>query len=238
MKSESSALVQAEGISKTYRLPGGDRVEALRDVSVSIPEGSCVVVEGPSGCGKSTLLGLLGCLDHPSAGHVFYRGEEVTGYSEEELCRIRRGKIGFVFQDFRLLGRMSAWENVSVPLIPWGVSESGRFERASGLLDRLGLHDRILHRPEELSGGEQQRVCLARALINDPELVLADEPTSSIDAASAAMVLRMLDGVKSRGGTVVIATHDLNLFRKQGSGDPLCEPDSLYRLADGRIVHS
>jgi putative ABC transport system ATP-binding protein len=228
-------MVKVENLSKAYRLTRQNKVEALKNVTMSIPKGQSVIIGGPSGSGKSTLLNLLGCLDHPSAGRIFFSGEDVTGFSEEALCRLRRATIGFVFQEFHLLSRMAAWENVSVCLVPLGVSEKERYRRASTLLDQLGLHERIFHRPEEMSGGEQQRVAFARALINDPAFILADEPTSNIDAVSAQKVLGILAGLKSKGCTIVVATHDVELFKPAHAGANTFEADSIYRLADGTI---
>jgi len=230
-----SEMVKAEGISKTYRLSRQNRVDALKNVSIRILKGESVIIGGPSGSGKSTLLNLLGCLDRPSGGRIFHSGEDVTGYSEEELCRIRRESIGFVFQEFHLLPRTTAWENVSVSLVPLGVSEKERFRRACALLDQLGLHERIVHRPEEMSGGEQQRVAVARALINDPEFFLADEPTSNIDAVSALKVVEMLAGLRSKGCTIIIATHDIDSLQQSCSGGSAFEADAVYRLAGGNI---
>ena len=228
-------MVKTEDLSKTYRLPGKNKVEALKNVAITIAKGKCVLIGGPSGSGKSTLLNILGCLDRPSRGHLFFNGENVTGFSEEELCRIRREKIGHIFQDFRLLPRMTAWENVSVCLVPLGVPEKERFHRASILLNQLGLHERIFHRPEEMSGGEQQRVSVARALINGPELLLADEPTSNIDAASADRMLRILADLKREGCTLVIAAHDEGVFQQTSPGSDGFRADEVFRLAEGRI---
>jgi putative ABC transport system ATP-binding protein len=230
MEQDTSVMIKAENVSKIYRLSKQNKIEALKNVTIGISKGQAVFIGGPSGSGKSTLLNLLGCLDRPTRGRIFQGGEEVTGFSEEELCRIRRNKIGFVFQEFHLLPRMTAWENVSVGLVPLGVREKERFRRARSLLDRLGLHDRIFHRPEEMSGGEQQRVSVARALINEPEFILADEPTSNIDAGSAQTLLEMLAELKSNGCTIVISIHDVDLFRK----GPF-EADAVYRLFNGEI---
>jgi putative ABC transport system ATP-binding protein len=235
MEQDLSFMVSAEDVSKTFRLSRQNRVNALKNVSIRIPKGQSAIIGGASGSGKSTLLSLLGCLDRPSAGRIFYGREDVTGFSEEELCRMRRERIGFIFQEFHLLPRMTAWENASVCLIPLGVSEKERFRRACALLDRLGLHERITHRPEEMSGGEQQRVAVARALINEPEFLLADEPTSNIDAASAQKVLELLAGLRSRGCTIAVATHDIDLFRQAHSIGSVFEIDAVYRLTQGRI---
>lgn len=221
-------MVKAENVSKTYRLSNQNRVEALRNVTISISKGQSVIIRGASGSGKSTLIRLLGCLDRPSAGHIYHEGEDVTGFSEEELCRIRRERIGFVFQDFGLLPRMTAWENASVSLVPLGVCEKERLRRASALLDQLGLRDRIFHRPEEMSGGEQQRLAMARALINNPELIFADEPTSNIDVDSARKTLEILAGLRSKGCTIVVVTHDVDLFYQ-------FEADAVHCLVNGTI---
>jgi putative ABC transport system ATP-binding protein len=236
MEQKATEMVKAENLSKTYRLSRQNRIEALKDATLRIVKGQSVIIGGPSGSGKSTLLNLLGCLDRPSGGRIFINGEEVTGYSEEELCRIRRARIGFVFQEFHLLPRMTAWENASVGLVPLGVSEKERFHRAGALLDQVGLHERIFHRPEEMSGGEQQRVAVARALVNNPEFLLADEPTSNIDADSAQKVLEVLSELRSRGCTLVIATHDVELFRKARSGMNPFEVDKVFSLVNGMIA--
>jgi putative ABC transport system ATP-binding protein len=228
MEKDISVMVKAENLCKTYHVSNQNRVEVLRNASIHVSKGQSVIIRGASGSGKSTLLNLLGCLDRPSAGHIYYEDKDVTGFREEELCRIRRERIGFVFQDFRMLPRMTAWENASVSFVPLGVSEKERFLRASALLDQFGLHDRIFHRPEEMSGGEQQRLAMARALINNPELFFADEPTSSIDADSAGKVLGILCGLRSRGCTIVVATHDADIFRQ-------IKADAVYSMANGMI---
>ena len=233
MKQADGVLVRAEGLSKTYRPANRKPVTALQDLSFAVSRGQMVIVGGPSGSGKTTLLNLVGCLDLPSQGRLIIDGEDVTGFSEEALCRVRRGKIGFVFQEFHLLSRMTAWENAAVPLVPLGMPEKERFRRAGAILDSLGLHERLHHRPEELSGGEQQRVALARALVLEPELLLADEPTSNIDAESVERVLNALADLKDRGCTVVVATHDANLFLRPPSGRP--RADLTILLAGGRI---
>jgi putative ABC transport system ATP-binding protein len=236
MEQNAPELVKAEAITKTYRLSKQNRIEALKSATIRIPKGQSVIISGPSGSGKSTLLNVLGCLNRPSGGRIFISGEEVTGYSEEELCRIRRAKTGFIFQEFHLLPRMMAWENVSVGLVPLGVSEKERFHRAGALLDQVGLHERIFHRPEEMSGGEQQRVAVARALINNPEFLLADEPTSNIDAVSAQRVLEMLAELRGSGCTIVVATHDVELFRQARSGLNSFKVDAVYSLVNGTIA--
>jgi len=233
---KNAPVIKAENLSKTYRLSNRNRVEALKNVSLTISKGEFVIVSGPSGSGKSTLLSLLGSLDRPSEGRLFYGGDDITGFSDEELCRIRRQRIGFVFQEFHLMPRMTAWENVSIGLLPLGVREKERFRRASDLLDQLGLHERTFHRPEELSGGEQQRVSVARALIHGPEIVLADEPTSNIDAASARNVIKALDERRAKGCTIILATHDADMFQKSYLQENASMTHPSYCLYNGRIV--
>jgi len=220
-------VIRAEGLSKTFRLSRLRKVDALKDVTLAVSKNEYVVFRGPSGSGKTTLLNILGCLGRPSLGRIYLNGEDVTELGEEELCRIRRKNIGFIFQGFNLLPRMSAWENVSIPLIPLGVGERERFLRACALLERLGLQERVHHSPEELSGGEQQRVSVARALINEPDLILADEPTSNIDSDSAYKVLAAFASLRAKGSTLVVATHDHTLFQ---------EVNTVYHLIDGRIT--
>ncbi len=231
-------MIRAESVSKIYRIANRNEIAALKDVTLTISRGQLVLISGPSGSGKSTLINLLGFLSHPSAGRLFYGGEDVTDYSEEALCRIRRQKIGYIFQGFNLLPRMTAWENASVSLVPLGVSEKERFRRASGLLEQLGLQTRLHHRPEELSGGEQQRVCVARALMNDPEIIFADEPTSNIDAVSALKVLQALGRLREKGGAVVMVTHEAEVLRGAYPVDVLKNADAAYRLVDGKIEES
>jgi putative ABC transport system ATP-binding protein len=189
-------------------------------------ENQSVVLYGPSGSGKTTLLSLMGTIDRPTGGKIFLDGRDVTGFSDLALSRIRRETIGFVFQSYNLFSGLSAWENVSYPLIPVGVGVKERFERARILLEKLGLGDRLDHSPEELSGGEQQRVGIARALINNPQILIADEPTSNIDADSVGRLVQILNGLKKEGKTIVISSHD-PVFRSHG--------DVLFSLERGRL---
>ena len=221
------SVIRAEALSKTFRLSRLRKVDALKDITIAVSRMEFVILRGPSGSGKTTLLSLLGCLGHPSKGRIYWNGEDTTMLGEEELCRLRRKNIGFIFQGFNLLPRMSAWENVSIPLIPLGIGERERSLRASALLEQLGLQERVNHSPEELSGGEQQRVSVARALINEPDLILADEPTSNIDRDSADKVLAAFANLRAKGSTLVVATHDHTLFQ---------EANTVYHLIDGRIV--
>jgi putative ABC transport system ATP-binding protein len=203
----SPAVIEVRDVRKTYR-NGTLEVEALRGVSFEIDAGEFVAVVGPSGSGKSTLMHILGCLDVPTSGTFHLAGEDVSTMSEEDLAQVRNRRIGFVFQQFNLLASLSAWRNVELPLIYAGADRSTRKERALAALDRVGLSDRVDHRPGELSGGQQQRVAVARALVTDPALILADEPTGNLDSVSAGDVLGLLDELHRSGRTIVLITHE------------------------------
>lgn len=202
-----TALIELTGIRKTYR-SGPMEFEALRGVDIGIDEGEYVAVVGPSGSGKSTLMNLLGCLDMPSAGRYVLAGEDTSELTEHALAGVRNRQIGFVFQQFHLLASLSAWRNVELPLVYAGVRPSERKARAVASLERVGLGDRIENRPGELSGGQQQRVAVARALVTEPSLVLADEPTGNLDSTSTADVLDLLDELHRAGRTIVVITHE------------------------------
>ena len=219
-------IIRTENLSKWYNVGRTDEVRAVEDISLEILENQSVVLYGPSGSGKTTLLSLMGTIDRPTAGKIFLRGRDVTQFSDLELSRIRRDRIGFVFQSFNLFSGLSAWENVSYPLVPVGVRGSERFEQAKTLLESLGLGDRVHHSPEELSGGEQQRVAIARALINDPEILIADEPTSNIDEDSVERLLEILAELKKGGRTIIVSSHD-PIFKSEG--------DALFSLVRGRL---
>ena len=219
-------IIKTENLSKWYNVGKTDEVRAVEDISLEVRENQTVVLYGPSGSGKTTLLSLMGTIDRPTGGKIFLRGRDVTQFSDLELSRIRRETIGFVFQSFNLFAGFSAWENVSYPLVPMGVRVSRRFEQAEALLERLGLGDRLHHSPEELSGGEQQRVAIARALINDPQILIADEPTSNIDADSIERLLEILAELKKEGKTLIISSHD-PVFKSQG--------DVLFNLDRGKL---
>jgi putative ABC transport system ATP-binding protein len=207
------SLIELADVHKTYR-GGALAVAALRGITLSIDTAEYVAVMGPSGSGKSTLMHILGCLDVPSQGSYRLAGEDVGAMSEEQLADIRNRRIGFVFQQFNLLATMPAWRNVELPLSYSGVGRAERQERAVTALRRVGLGDRIQHRPGELSGGEQQRVAVARALVTEPDLLLADEPTGNLDSASTADILALLGDLHAAGRTIVVITHEADVARR------------------------
>lgn len=201
-------MIKVEDLRKTYRA-GLVEVPALRGVSFEVERGEFVAVVGPSGSGKSTLMHLLGCLDVPTAGRYIFDGVEVSTLGEDELARVRNRKIGFVFQGFHLLPRLTALENVELPLVYRGVDAATRRERAVRALEMVGLGARVQHYPNELSGGEQQRVAIARAMVGDPILLLADEPTGNLDSRTGAEVLDLFQRINETGCTVIMVTHDM-----------------------------
>ena len=212
-------------MSKTYAT-GSLEVAALREVSFTVEAGEYLAIMGPSGSGTSTLMHILGCLDIPTSGVYELAGQDVTGLSEAELAEIRNARIGFVFQQFNLLPTLSAWRNVALPLCYSGTPAAERRERAVAALERVGLGDRIDHRPGELSGGQQQRVAIARALVTDPSLLLADEPTGTRDSASTEDVLRLLDELSDSGRTIALITHE---------ADVAARARRTLRIRDGRL---
>ncbi|MFM8754361.1 ABC transporter ATP-binding protein [Phenylobacterium sp.] len=203
----SPAMIEIEALSKTYVM-GEETVTALDSVDLTITRGESLAIVGPSGSGKSTLMNILGGLDRPSRGRYRFEGEDVGGFSDDQLADFRNRRIGFVFQSFQLLPRLSALQNVELPMIYGGVSPGLRRERAAALLQRVGLGSRMGHRPNQLSGGQQQRVAIARALANQPDLLLADEPTGALDSATGVEVLSLFRELNTEGLTVVLVTHD------------------------------
>ena len=208
-------MIRTENLSKRYDL-SGDSLEALHGVTLHIRQGEYAAIVGPSGSGKSTLMNILGCLDAPTSGSYRLHGRDVSTLSPAELARVRGEEIGFVFQGFQLLPRLTAVENVALPLLLCGMPVARRLERASGLLRQVGLGDRLHHRPSQLSGGQQQRVAIARALARDPAVLLADEPTGNLDAAATGEVLALLEALNRQGRTVVLITHDGQVARRAG----------------------
>ena len=204
------ALIRAHGLVKTYVM-GEQTVHALRGVSLEIAEGDFVAIMGASGSGKSTLMNILGCLDQPSEGEYWLAGEEVEKMTQDQLASIRNRRIGFVFQQFNLLPRTSALENVELPMVYAGVKPLERRALAVKALQRVGLAERGEHTPSELSGGQQQRVAIARALVNSPQLILADEPTGALDSQTSDDIMRLLTALNAQGMTVVIVTHESDI---------------------------
>jgi putative ABC transport system ATP-binding protein len=219
-------VIELEGVSKVYR-SGSLSVVALRDVDLEIADGEFVAIAGPSGSGKSTLMHILGCLDVPSAGRYRLAGEDVSTMSEDELADVRNRRIGFVFQQFNLLPSLTALRNVELPLAYSGVARHERRARAAAALTQVGLENRFEHRPGELSGGQQQRVAVARALVTEPAMILADEPTGNLDSASTRDVLSLLHDLHRSGRTMVLITHEQ---------DVAAAADRVVRMLDGRVA--
>ncbi len=222
---QRSPIVELVDVWKSYRT-GTISVDALRGVTLRIAEGEFISIIGPSGSGKSTLMHILGCLDQSTMGSYRLGGIDVSEMNEVQLAEVRNRRVGFVFQQFNLLPRISAWRNVELPLVYSGVERRARKQRALRALERVGLADRVEHRPTELSGGQQQRVALARALVNEPSLILADEPTGNLDSVSAADMLALLGELHAAGRTIVLITHDAEVASAAGR---------VVRIRDGLI---
>jgi putative ABC transport system ATP-binding protein len=220
----SDALIQLESITKVYGT-GDAAVAALRDFSLSVVSGESLAVMGPSGSGKSTLMNILGCLDTPTSGQYWFGGQDVSRLNETELAHVRNRRIGFVFQQFQLLPKLSAWRNVELPLLYRNVQD--RRSLALQALEQVGLANRVDHRPTQLSGGQQQRVAIARALVTNPDLILADEPTGNLDTASSRDVLAVLHELNEQGRTIIIITHDPEVA-------PVAK--RTVHMRDGRLV--
>ena len=219
-------IIEMEGIRKVYDT-GKVKVEALKGIDLKIGKGEFVAIVGPSGSGKSTLMNLVGCLDTPSGGDYFIGGEKVAGLSRDALAEVRNRRVGFVFQAFNLLPQITAFENVEMPLVFGGVPPKERRARVAELLDRVGLGDRMDHKPTELSGGQMQRVAIARALAMDPDIVLADEPTGNLDTTSGTDIMGVFLDLWKQGSTLVVITHDLALARRASR---------IVEIRDGKIV--
>jgi putative ABC transport system ATP-binding protein len=221
----ASPVLRLDHVSKAY--PGHPPTVALADVSLSIHDGELVAIVGPSGSGKSTLLGVMGTLERPTSGRVTFRGREVTTMSDSALSGLRSASIGFVFQQFFLLDGLTAWENVAQGMLYQGVAGAERRRRAIEALEQVGLGHRLAHRPSQLSGGERQRVAIARAVVGRPTIVLADEPTGSLDSVAGAEVLDLLRALNRAGTTIAVITHS----------EPVAQAtDRQVRILDGRIV--
>ncbi len=208
----AGALIEVKHVSKVYRM-GDVEVHALRDVSLAIAEGESVAVMGPSGSGKSTLMNILGCLDRPTAGSYHLVGEEVSTLDRNALARLRNRTLGFVFQSFNLLARTSALENVELPLLYAGVSGRERKRRAREALEKVGLGDRLHHHPNQMSGGQQQRVAVARALVTQPRLMVADEPTGNLDSRTSVEIMALFQELGRSGITLLLVTHEPDIAR-------------------------
>ena len=219
-------MIVMHGIRKEYHM-GDNIVAALDGVDIHIKPGEFVSIIGPSGSGKSTLMNIIGCLDTADEGEYLFDGLNITDYSEDELASIRGKKIGFVFQQFNLLPKLTAQENVELPLIYQGMSAGKRHERSKRALERVSLYDRRHHKPTELSGGQQQRVAIARALAGDPSLILADEPTGNLDSKTGADVMRLFHELHQAGNTIVLITHDAKIAAQT--------PRSIH-IHDGKVL--
>jgi putative ABC transport system ATP-binding protein len=204
------ALIETRDLWKTYVM-GSEQIHALRGVSVDIERGEYVAIMGPSGSGKSTLMNLIGCLDTPSQGTYLLNGKRVSDMNDNELARIRNVEIGFVFQTFNLLPRASALHNVELPLVYAGVEAKTRLERAKNALSQVELTERMTHRPNELSGGQRQRVAVARALVNNPSILLADEPTGNLDSKTGIEIMGLFERLHKSGNTIVLVTHEADV---------------------------
>ena len=223
----TAPLIAGRGLTKVYNL-GRDKVPALRGVNLDIHEGEFVAIMGPSGSGKSTLMHILGCLDRPTAGEYVLAGNDVSRLSGRDLARVRNEKVGFVFQTFNLMPRLTVDENVALPLkYRGGIPKKERRARARKVLERLGLSDRLGHKPDELSGGQRQRVAIARALVGEPAILLADEPTGNLDSGSGAEVLETFGELHRAGHTVILVTHDPNVASRA---------ERVIEVSDGVVV--
>lgn len=231
--------IQIKEMSKTYQM-GVNFVQALRNVSLSIDQNEYVAIMGPSGSGKSTMMNVLGCLDTPTDGQYFLEGEDVSKLNQDQLAEIRNRKIGFVFQTFNLLPRASVFHNVELPMIYSGLSTANRKKLAEDAIEKVGLTDRLKHKPNELSGGQRQRVAIARALVNNPSIILADEPTGNLDSATGAEIMGIFNDLRNAGNTIILVTHEDDIARHAHRvirlKDGYVERDSRLEEVEDRIM--
>jgi putative ABC transport system ATP-binding protein len=218
-------MISLKGLVKNY-LVGTQVVEALRGIDLVIRKGEYVAIMGPSGSGKSTLMNILGALDTPTSGHYFLNGTDVSQMVDDELAVIRNKEIGFIFQTFNLLPRYDALENVILPLIYGGVPKHERRVRGLNVLDKVGLSDRVTHKPNELSGGQRQRVAVARALVNNPSIILADEPTGNLDSKTSVDIMQLIGDIHKQGNTIIVVTHEEDIAKRA---------HRIIRLLDGHV---
>jgi putative ABC transport system ATP-binding protein len=221
-------MIEIKEVYKAYKM-GEEKLTVLNDVSLKIDKGEFVAIVGPSGSGKSTLMNMIGGLDRPTKGAVIVDGEDISTYKDNKMSKFRNEKIGFVFQSFNLESTLTALENVMLPLMLSGIPEKQRKEKAKATLEELGLKDRMKHKPTELSGGQRQRVSIARALVNSPKIILADEPTGNLDSKSGKAVMDILKNFKMKGYTIVMVTHNV---------EEASYADRVIRINDGMVVNS
>ena len=223
---DAAPVIRVRALQRCYEM-GSNLVRALRDVSFDIPRNEYAAIMGPSGSGKSTLMNIIGCLDRPTGGEYWLGSRAVSAMSDRQLARIRNREIGFVFQTFHLLPRMTALANVEVPLVYAGTRRKERRDRALAALETVGLADRATHRPSEMSGGQRQRVAIARALVTEPSILLADEPTGNLDSVTGEEIMALFDGLHAAGNTLIVVTHEKEIANRA---------HRVVRLSDGRIV--
>lgn len=219
-------VIRLVDIVKSY-IMGDSVVHALDHVNVQIGEGEFTSIMGPSGSGKSTMMNILGCLDRPTSGHYFLRGRDIAGYNDDELAHTRNAEIGFVFQNFNLLPKLTAQVNVALPLVYAGINEEERMVRAARALESVGLGNRLDHKPNEMSGGQRQRVAIARALVNNPAIIMADEPTGNLDTKSSYEILDIFKAMNNEGKTIVMVTHEPDIAQ---------QTKRILVMRDGKLV--
>jgi putative ABC transport system ATP-binding protein len=221
----SKEIIRISNLTKFYRI-GDETVKALNGLNLSITKNEYVALMGPSGSGKSTLMNIIGCLDTPTSGNYFLNGPDVAGLSDNQLAEIRNKEIGFVFQTFNLLPRYTALDNVALPLVYAGIDKATRIERAKRTLSQVGLENRMEHKPNELSGGQRQRVAVARALVNNPSIILADEPTGNLDTKTSIEIMALFQEIHDQGNTIILVTHEEDIARFA---------HRIVRLRDGQV---